>query len=247
MNKKLKKEIASVFEPPKSLNKDEFIQKLDYPKITRTEFLHIQMGYIRKRVWCIFFLLLTVAITCTNLIGKGDDIFAVIGMISAIVPFLALVMIAEIARSAAFSMAEIEMTTRFQLSDIVLARMGILGTGTMIMFLIILPIISRTIGLGIVKTGIYILVPYLLICIISLVIISHMKGKDVAFYCGVSSVLVSVSICVFGYAKYTMMYSEQYFNIWIFIFIISIFIVMKQVKQYIRKTEELEWNLYLMD
>lgn len=247
MNKKLKKELSIAFEPPKAMNKEEFLQTLDYPKITITEFLHIQMGYIRKRVWCIFFSLLVVAIACTSFIDKDNNIVAVIGMISAIVPFIALVMIIELARSSAFSMAELEMTTRFQLSDIVLARLGILGTVTIILFLLILPIISRTIGLGIVKTGIYILVPYLLTCIISLGIVSHTKGKDSAYYCGVSSVVVSASICVFGFAKHTMMYSEKYYNIWVFIFVISIFIVMKQVKQFIRKTEELEWNLYLMD
>jgi hypothetical protein len=247
MNKKLKKELATAFEPPKVMNKEGFLHTLNYPKITKTEFLHIQIGYIRKRVWCIFFLLLVVVIACTNFIDKHNNIISVIGIISAIVPFIALVMIIEMARSSAFSMAELEMTTRFQLSDIVIARMGILGTGTIIMFLLILPIISGSIGLGIVKTGIYILVPYLLTCIFSLGIVSHMKGKDAAYYCGVSSVVVSVFICVFGFVKQTMMYSEQYYNIWIFIFVISFIIVMIQVKQFIRKTEELEWNLYLMD
>lgn len=247
MNSTLKKELTTAFEPPKALNKEHFLQTLDYPKTSKIEFLHIQIGYIRKRVWCIFFLLLLLAIICTNIIGKDDNIFNVIGMISAIVPFIALVMIIEIARSSAYSMEELEMTTRFQLSDIVLARLGILGTGTIILFLLILPIISRTIGLGIVKTGIYILVPYLLTCIISLGIVSHTKGKDSAYYCGVSSVVISVIICVFGFTKHTMMYSEKYYNIWIIIFVVSIFIVMKQVMQFIRKTEELEWNLYLMD
>lgn len=247
MNRILKKELATAFEPPKAMNKEVFLQSLDYPKITKTEFLHIHFGYIRKRVWFIFISLLLVVIACTNFIGKDNNVVNVIGMISAIVPFIALVMIIEIARSSTFSMAEIEMTTRFQLSDIVLARLGILGTGTIIMFLLILPIISRTIGLGIVKTGIYILVPYLLTCIISLGIVSYTKGKDVTYYCGVSSVVVSIFIFVFGVAEQSMMYSKQYYNIWVFIFIISILIVMKQVKKYIKKTEELGWNLYLMD
>ena len=61
-------------------------------------------------------------------------------IVSAFTPFLALLLIAESTKSAIYGMNELEMSARFSLKSVVLARLIILGVFNFGIFCIIIPV-----------------------------------------------------------------------------------------------------------
>ena len=85
-------------------------------------FVLAQAAYIRKWVWVISVILL----------GALADIAArwpreALWVAAGMMPFLALTAMQEHLRSSMYNMTELELSTRFSVKSILLARMGLLG------------------------------------------------------------------------------------------------------------------------
>jgi hypothetical protein len=126
MNINIKRSLKSAFDPPPALHRDSFLASADFPRISRAGFLVSQLGYIRKRVWAAAFVVIGITLFGTHnapFTGNLD----LLGVVSSLLPFAALVVVTEIIRSQAYNMAELEMSCRYSLNQVVLARLGIIG------------------------------------------------------------------------------------------------------------------------
>lgn len=188
---KLKKALKNAFTPPTPQGRDRFIKSLSYPKLSYFEFILSQICYIRKRIWVFSAALLMMSIGAVCVVSR-DKMYA-IWIVSAFVPFLALLTASELSRSDMFGMSEIESGCRFSLPQLTVVRMIILGVTN----LTVLPIISIILGssspFGIVRTALYILTPYIIVNGISLVILNKVSGSDGIYFSAAAAVGVSLA------------------------------------------------------
>ena len=124
MNQQIKQSIQKAFQiqEPDQQEMTRFLKTLPQPRISMWKFVLIQTTYLRK--WTLFLsvLLLFPALLCAYYMEKNT-----LWMVSSFIPFLGLLAVTENARSIVYGMSEFEMSTRFSLRSVILARMGVLG------------------------------------------------------------------------------------------------------------------------
>jgi hypothetical protein len=231
------------FEPPSPKKKQEFLYNLNYPKTRWQDFMFSQFGSIRKKVWIVSALLFGVVMLFGCFLPKED--IRLLWAVSSIIPYVAFMTTTEIARSAIFGMAELEMTMRYHLRSVVLARMGILGLGNLVLLLITTPVLVRYVDLGYLQIGVFLLVPYLLTSFLSFLFVNRYRSGDVSYYCAGAAVFVSGLELTLS-SIWTATLQQQYFWQWLVVLILLLTAVCREIRK-LTKWEELIWNSYLTD
>lgn len=237
-NKKLwKEEFKKAYDTPEPLRKAEFLNSLEEQEVTSWDFIVSQFGYIRKWNWALagaFFLGL---ILCTRIEGADT-----LGILSALVPLLALTSVSEGGRSMRYGMEELELSSRFTLKAVVMARLGILGIGNMILLGIICPILLWKEQSAVLNLGVYVLVPYLLTCFLNLFFIRKIQGKESLYYCCGSAALVSGMYLMFSAVQFQMNDPLKPVSWVVMIVLLAVLTGRECIKLY-RQSEEYVWNL----
>lgn len=238
MDRKLKEALAGTFTPPPPQNKERFIQTIHDPKAGFIQLLLSQIGFIRKRVWIGFALLLVSAFTITNFAQLPG---AVVSSLSAMLPLYSLLAITEIHKSAAHNMAEMELACKYNLLKVTLMRLCILGLAG---FVILLVYVALTTGndYGAFRNLIYLSVPYLISTNLSLVVIAKCKSNETSYMCSAVSLGVSVSIIVLNGSR-AFIYSANYTFAWAISFAVLIILFGVNLIKFKTSQEELQWNL----
>ena len=240
MNRKLKNEIAKAFDAPAPREKFHFIHSLPRPHIRTRTFVFCQIPFIRKGIWLLSALILVPALWGASCANENT-----VWIVSAFIPFLALLLITESAKSTAYGMNELEMASRFSLKSVVLARLSILGIFNFSLFCILIPICS-TDGISLLQTGIYLFVPYLLTANISLYLVRHFRNKEVIYGCMAAAVLVSGTNISLHYMAGFLFQSNSL--VWWAVTALLLFaIAAKELYQIFKKTEGVIWNFALTD
>ena len=202
------------------------------PSISVVSFLLSQITYIRKRVYLASLLILILAVIVADHTG-ADSVWAV----AAMMPFIALCMTAESARSETYGMAEFEMASRFSIKSIMLARLGTIGFVHIVLLCILVPIVSCSSLLSYVRIGIYLLVPYLAATVPELITVRRFRGKEAISFCMGISVMVSILNTVVK-ELLTFLFGSNQFVIWL---VIAVYLTGRTVLEYrkmIYQTEE---------
>lgn len=87
-------------------------------------------------------------------------------------------------------MSEFELSTRFSLKSVVLARMSILGVLDFIILACLVPLCWIGNNFSFIQTGTYIVVPYLLTVNLSLWVTRHIHSREAIYGCMTVAVLV---------------------------------------------------------
>lgn len=238
MDKKLKTALKQSFTPPPARYKEPFINSIPYPKAAFREVLISQITFIRKRVWLLFALCVVFALYYTTYVNTPESI--VMG-VSAVVPFFSLCIVAEIYKSAASNMEEMELACKHNLPKIILIRIGILGAASFVL-LIFLVIITGKSSFGLFRNAIYIGVPYLLTSYLSLLTISKLRSKETIYICTAISAAVSLFI-VTAHNNYNFIYHVDFTFIWGITFAVFAGLLFYSLIQFPKSQEELQWNL----
>lgn len=238
MNKRLKKALRQSFTPPPAQCREQFVNSISYPKETTCELLISQMGFIRKRIWCLFMLGVCVAFFYTQFMGVAEN---VVSGVSAILPLLSLCTITEIYKGAACNMEELELACKYNLHKITLIRIGILGTVSFAVLFILVIFVGKS-DFGMLRNTIYISVPYLLSSYLSLLIISKFRLKETVYICAAISGAVSVFM-VIASSSYSFIYKADLTAIWVALFTILVGLLSSSLIQFIKSQGELQWNL----
>lgn len=237
MNKKLKNVLKESFEAPAPVGKKEFLRSVRRPSIGMFEFVITQAVYIRKWVWCMSVLIFAVALIGAEYLERD-----MLWCISAFMPLLALVVLTESGRSEVYGMAEFELSARFSLKSVVLARLGILGVSDLILFCLLVPFAYRNSGADMLQTVVCMACPYLLTTFCGLWAVRRIRGREAVYLC----LGIAVSVCVGNlilYQSYPLTGREGQFIWWIAALIIFGVGTIDQCYRMVKQTEELRWNL----
>lgn len=237
MNKKLKEALQEGFEAPVAQKKKEFLRSIQTPPIHYFEFICLQAGYIHKWIWGFSTLIFAVALTGAQYLEKD-----MLLCISALMPLLALSVITESGRSVIYGMAEFELSTRFSLKSVVLARLGILGGSNLILVSLLVPFACMNSKTTILQTSVYMLCPYLLTAFLGLWAVRRVRGKEAFYICTGIALCISVGNIML-YRSLPALFGEHCFTGWISALVLLGIGTAKECRQTIKQTEELAWNL----
>lgn len=233
---KWKDELRQAFDAPRPLEKRKFLRNLKLPGMSVHEFMFSQIGYIRKWVWCVSVLILTVSV-----LGFAFLPGTVLWLISGLTPLLALTSISESGHSELYKMAELEMATRFSLRSVVFARLAILGLVNLLLLGILMLIGLQNGTVAPFAAALYIITPFLLTTFAGLYIVSKFRGQGAMYACVGTSVGISIFLFI-AHNIIPFIYRRQCLTTWMIIALALLFGNGKQYIAIIKKTEELAWN-----
>lgn len=237
MNRDLKNALKKSFEAPPPMKKEVFLRSVQTPSISLWEFVRSQVAYIRKWIWGLSILIFAIALVGSEWIERD-----VLWCVSAFMPLLALGILTESSRAEAYGMAEFELSTRFSLKSVVLARLGIIGIANIILMCLVTPFIVMNSDVTVLQTGVYMTCPYLLTTFLGLWAVRNVRGKEGLYLCAGIAVTVSIgNIAIFQ----TLPIFYQGHNLIWWIIAVAILGVgtTSQCCQMVKQTEELAWNL----
>lgn len=232
ISKQEKELLQQAFSVPAPKKKRAFLRTLPRQEVGLGTLMLSQAAYIRKWVWAMSLLLFGLVVLMAQYVELD-----VIWILSAIMPFAALLLIMEFAKSSAYCMTELEMTSRFSLRTILLARMVMLGAVQFVGFLLTVPVV----GMSLLKNGVYLLVPYLLTALLGLVTVRQIHGKEGLFVCG----SISAFVCVLApMSKHfvPMLYAQENRMLWVFAAVLLLAGFVKEYRTSISHLEEFVWN-----
>ena len=243
MSNQLKRSIQKAFAAPEpdQQEKARFLRTLPQPQIGMFRFIFVQASYVRQVSWVLSGLILLLALFCTCNI-REDTLW----VISAFVPILGLLAVMEGNRSMTYGMSEFEMSTRFSLKSVVLARMSILGLINFAVIAILTPLCRIGNDFSLLRTGMYLMVPYLLTVNFSLWITRQVNSRETIYGCICVAVIVSGINTGLRFAT-DLIYQESYTSWWL---VLSVFLLIElayEIHCTIKRTEEYTWNLSLTD
>lgn len=238
MNKKLKSEIKKAFEAPApdAERKVLFFNSLPRRRISMREFVFTQVAFIRKSAWVISALLLFPALLGAYLSSENT-----IWEVSAFVPFIAMVAITESMKSSIYEMKELEMAARFSLTNVVLARLLVLGVFDLIILVCLIPICYANNTFHLVQVAVYLFAPYFLTATISLWISRRFRHKEVLYGCMCVATIISVLYMLLHlFAAFIFTISTIH---WWLIFMLLLLVEMtREICLTVKQTEVIAWN-----
>lgn len=241
MKKYLKHQIKQTFQAPQPVGKRDFFLTLASDTVARGSlfaYLQVQAGYIRKRIWAASLVLLTAVLCQLKLINAP---FQAVAVCSALLPLLSLLVISEVNRSRFYGMAELEMSCKHSFTQIVLARMAILGTLQLLCFLALLTLLAGQTHFTLPQLGLYLLTPMLAATFFTMAIINRLHTRETILIC--TAVCAALSILqIMIYAEYPLLLSDRLLLLWLAASAVLLAGLIWEVKKLMKETEDLSWN-----
>lgn len=231
-----KHELTCAFSPPPPAKKREFLRHTAYCQMNTAAFLHTQLRYLKKWVWCASALIFTVSI-----LGAAVLSLNMLWVIASYTPILAVTILSESSRSERHQMEELELSTRFSLRSVILARFAILGLTDLFLLALLIPIALLNSSLSLLAAGLYITIPFLLTVCIGLSITRKLRGQDGLYACWAMSFFVSIFVGL-SHIKAPFLYQEEHVLWWGMLFAALFIAAAKLSASIIQQTEELSWN-----
>lgn len=236
MNRNLKNALKEGFAAPPPLKKNDYLCSIHIPSISFFEFIVTQITYIRKWIWILSSFVFLIVLISAKWIPQNA-----LWYVSACMPLLALTILTESGRSQFYEMAEFELSTRFSLKSVVLARLGVIGISNLLLICLITPFIVIRSKLTILQTGLYMACPYLLTTFLGLWAVRKVHGKDGFYFCiGIALMVSTLNISI---SQIPIFYKGNNFIWWAVAFFVFGVGTAKQCYYMIKQTEELAWNL----
>ena len=232
LSKKEKEQLKQAFSIPEPKNKKRFLHTLPKQKVSLSTLIFSQAAYIRPWVWMFSFLVFGVVILAAQHVEQD-----VIWVLSAVMPFAALMLVLEFAKSSAYGMTELEMSSQFSLRTILLARMVMIGMVQLAGLLFSVPMA----GMILFANSVYLFVPYLLTTLLGLAAVRRIQGKEGMFVCGSISVAVSV-VAPMSRCFAPVLYEQENRIVWVLALILLFVGIRKEYKITMNRLEEFAWN-----
>lgn len=232
MERKRREELAAYFEAPKPVGKRAFTRQFGMQRMSWLHMVAMQARYISKWVW--IFSLLFFGIT--YLVAQATE-WKYVSMVLGFVPFLVMLSVTESMRSYRYGMEELEVSTRFSLKSIVLARMVILGLGNTAVLTGIMVVLRNQSQIHIA----YVMAPYFLTAGGGLRIVRNLRGKESTMLCfGLASLVCVLELYIPW--QFEVLFTPENVWLWISACVIGLIVTVRESYRMVGMMEVLAWN-----
>lgn len=203
----------------------QVVNETKYSGLTFWEFYFQQFGFIRKKVWIIQFVII---LFCGLRLYYYPESMQVISLISSIAPLIFLSGITEISRTYTYGTIEIELSTQYTLSQVMMSRISILGLMDILSITILCIIVGANTSLHPYTIFLYICVPFMITCFGCLGLLNRFKNKECNYYCFVLGIFIMVAVSM-STTFLPKLYIASLLWAWNVMFVISIIGVFTQI------------------
>lgn len=237
MDKKLKRALEQAYRVPAPMKKAAFLKQYRRRELGRWELVAVQAGYVRWWIWgaslALFGLILWMAYPQARGLGAWYA--------SALTPFLALLVVLENGRSRTYQMEELELACRMARHSVLLARMVVLGLFHLALLAGLTLPLAVWGGSGVIRTGIYLLTPYLSTAALGMELTRRIRGRECLPACGGAAVLVS-GLGVLIVNRRLIDGLPEHFSLWVAALVLSAAAAGAEIMLSIQERSELQWN-----
>ena len=232
MERRIKEELVKYYEAPKPKRKQAFVRQFGVPKMNLGYLTILQIRYISKWAWLCsaFFVMITYSMVCTV-----DEKFA--RVVFALIPFWVMVSVTESMRSYRYGMEELELSTRFSLKSIVMARLLVLGIANLAVMAVLTGVMRTTTDFHI----LHVMAPYFLTAGGGLYIVRKIRGSENTLYCFGLAALICVWELILQW-NYQELFLQKYTLVWAVVCMAGVLLTVRESYRTIRMTEDLAWN-----
>lgn len=182
------------------------------------DFFIAQTKFIRKKVWVMQFLVL---LFIGIILMEAQEAVSAIGLISAVMPLIFLSWTKELSRAFIYDTAEVEMSTRFTLHQVMMSRITLMGLTDIFVLTLTVFIAADRLSLKMPHIFMYLCVPFLITAVGCLCILNHVHAKEHEYYC--AAWCVAVMITAFFLSKWaSSLYEASLISIWYISFAVSL-------------------------
>lgn len=241
----MRQALREAYKAPKPEEKQAFMKNLkeqcilperESSGISHWQFILYQIQYIRVRNWVLAAGIFALSLYLMRTVGREE-----MWCISACVPFLALMVADEGSRAFRYGMEELELSSRFTRKTVLAARMGAIGLGNLLFFVVAIPTALVWRQVPVLLSGVYILLPYLLSAFLNLFIVRKMHGRETLYACMGACLLVSVGCVMFGIMQIPVWRSGS-IGMEIIVFLAAAAMVVNEGRKILEQAEEMVWN-----
>uniref|UniRef100_UPI004056E112 hypothetical protein n=1 Tax=Agathobacter sp. TaxID=2021311 RepID=UPI004056E112 len=232
----LKETLVRYYEAPEPKRKQAFIRQMGVQDINLLRLAGMQAKYISKWVWIVSGLFCGLTYGIAHMMQETME-EKYISWIAAMLPFLVMLSITESVRSYRCGMEELELSARFSLKSIVMARLFILGVGN----LTVLVFVSLLLGAKAEFHMLYLLTPYFVTAGGGLFIVRNMRANENTFFCFLLAAAVSTAQMVLPW-QFSELFLPGFLPLWAMVCIMGIAATIKESYRTIQMTEDLAWN-----
>ena len=236
LDKKLKQALHDVYRAPAPAKKAAFLKQHRRRELSRWELVAVQAGYIRWWIWGASLALFGLILWVAHPQAQGPGAWYA----SALTPFLALLVVLESGRSRVYQMEELELACRMARHCILLARMLVLGLFHLALLAGLTPPLAVWGGFGVIRTGVYLLTPYLSTAALGMELTRRIRGRDCLLPCGCAAVLVS-GLGVLLVNQRIVYGLPEHFPLWAAALVLSAAAASVEIAMNWNE-EELQWN-----
>ncbi len=241
MDKYSKEQLKRLFEAPEPIGKRKFFREIEPGPVGIGQLLGIQFSYVSSWSWVAAFLMFGVVVYLSHFNRQGMLCVAL-----SMMPLLVLAGVSECVRSSTYGMEELEMSSRFSLKSILLARMVIVGMEDIVIALLFAWIVGDEYGKmagqgSFLRTMVYLFVPYLLTASGSLWVVRNFAGKENLYICAGFALVVSVmAFC--STTNFWWIYQENYLPAWLGAIMVLGGLTLYEGKKMLYRNGGLIWN-----
>lgn len=236
MDKKLKQALNYAYSAPAPAEKAAFLKRHRRRELGRWELVAVQTGYVRWWIWAASLALFGLILWAASRAESMGAWYA-----AAFTPFLALLVVMEHGRSRVYQMEELELVCRMAWQSVLLARMVVLGLFHLVLLAGLTPPLAAWGAAGMVRTGVYLLTPYLLTAALGMELTRRVRGRECLAACGGAAVLVSAAGMLMVNRRLVMGWPEH-FPLWVGVLVLSAAAAGFEIAMNLNGTEELQWN-----
>ena len=180
-------------------------------------FFWSQFRFIKKHVWLIQFCVILIS---GIIIADNHAAGNAVGTLSALLPLSFLAGTGELSRAFVNNTAELEMSSKFTLRQVMLSRMTLLGLSDVFVLTAACAMASVSLSLNVINVFMYLCVAFLITALGCLCILSHIRSRKCGFYCAVWGVLVISASLVLSNSL-PVLYQRSLFGCWCLLFALS--------------------------
>lgn len=221
---------------------------MDGSEFNSTSFRNIllsQMQYFPCSFWIVQAVTVTAVSFLVCRLGYLEvPLYYPFTVLAVMIPFLLLLSVREISKSAVYGMWEIEQSSRCQLVKITAGRMVIAGLLDLFCLTTVLAVVSHHFQQSMFRMILYGIVPFHLSCACYLWTVMKSEKKDIAYHLIVCAICISVVLLLI--MKQEAVFESSMLAGWVALYMFSVFLLGKTAQKYLqheKKLGELAWNL----
>lgn len=245
MNRKLHKHLKSAFDPPPPPRKLAFLQGFNQPRLSKRAFVKSQLAYT-SRLALACYAILALIIVSTGILDKTFDAYAIDGLMvaSSFLPFLAVVLTNQLLKSRAYKMQELEMACRFNHSDLVITRLWIHASISLLMIIFLSAMLHYKSPQPWLEFSILLYSPLLLTSFLTLLTINRLNIRETPYICGGLACFVSLGNLCFQDSYTPLLKQDNFVKVTFMLLFLGL--VTWQTHKYFKRLEEEKCPLSLM-